>query len=682
MSRPRRTHRDDRGVTMILYALLMLTILLITALVIDLSFVRNTRQDSKSIADATTAAAMQSMATTDAEFYPWAGACAGLAYLRANDPGAAYSIQYFDGTGITPVAGTPCTSLLDAQCSPNTPTSWAWIRATSGDKVVDIRAGYLLPDPQFPDESSGYSGDVGSSTLGSCDQLATIVSDVDDVFFGGVAGASPYGTAIRTVGRALVSSTAKIPPAFLMLERKNCGVLVQRVGSGQGIAVEPASPTEPGRVHLDSSGKGTCPGSAENAYTVYSDALGSSPKFAGIRILGSSTNPGQLSLRSLDPILGSPANATAKSDGICTTYIAASTTCLYNAPLIGGVIGREPVDTKYNPAVATGLTFLESLHSTTVADARRTTPPAVVPPAVAWRQVTTCDNHSTDAFDAAATRVFVNCPGGYKPNIAQFTAATEIVINGPVELKNGKQLLLPNAKRIVIGGDASGGITTAGGSVLTINTSVVPTDTNYETACDATDAATTNVTPSPRPTASLTIFGGLETGQFGALEVNGHAAFCQTSVYLAGPKSTPTGTATGYSRLSSTDATYDPSCATSPCPLDTALRYAGLRISGKVRWSAPNRASAQPAPGSVGDEDLALWMESGGGLHVAGVLDGTGVFFIPNGPAQMQSPSTFAPRDAQFIARSLQLLQGALLMKPTAGNSVLVDSLGSIGFVR
>src|SRR3546814_12329818 len=73
-------------------------------------------------------------------------------------------------------------------------------------------------------------------------------------------------------------------------------------------------------------------------------------KFAGIRILGSSTNPGQLSLRSLDPILGSPANAAAKSDGICTTYIAASNTCLYNAPLIGGVIGREPVDTKIGRA--------------------------------------------------------------------------------------------------------------------------------------------------------------------------------------------------------------------------------------------------------------------------------------------------------------------------------------------
>lgn len=667
---------------MILYALLMLTILLITALVIDLSFVRNTRQDSKSVADATTAAAMQSMATADAKFYPWAGACTGLAYLRANDPDTTYGIEYFDGTGVTPVAGSPCTTLLSAECSPNDPTTWAWIRATSGEKVTDIRAGYLLPDPLFPEESSGYSGDVGSSALGSCDQLATIVSDVDDVFFGGVAGATPYGTAVRTVARALVSSTAKVPPAFLMLERKECGVLAQRVGSGQGIAVEPASPTSPGRIHLDSSGKGTCPGSAENAYTVYSDTLGSSPKFAGIRILGSSTNQGQFSLRARDPIHGSPGNAAAKADGICTTYVAASSTCLFNAPLVGGVIGREPVDTKYNPAVASGLTYMESRHATAVGLARRTTPPAVVAPETPWREITTCNNHNTNVDDAAATRVFVNCTGGYKPNNAQFTAATEIVFNGPVDLKNGSQLLLPNAKTIVVGGDASGGITTAGGSALTINTSVVPTDANYETACHTTDAATTDVTPTPRPTASLTIFGGLETGQFGALEIKGHAAFCQTSVYLAGPKSTSTGTPTGYSRLSSTDATYDPSCATSPCPLSTALRYAGLRISGKLRWSAPNRSTAQPAPGSVADEDLALWMESGAGMDISGVLDGNGVFFIPNGPAQMQSPSTFAPRDAQFIARSLQLLQGALLMKPTAGNSVLVDSLGSIGFVR
>jgi hypothetical protein len=679
----RLIRRDERGVAMVLYALLMLTILVITALVIDLSFVRNTRQSSKSVADATTAAAMQSMAKTNAKFYPWEGVCAGLAYLKANDPGATYAVEYFDGTGVTEVSGSSCTTLLTAQCTPNDPTSWAWIRATDGDKVVDIRAGYLLPDPLYADESAGYSGDVGSSALGSCDQLATIVADVDDVFFGGVAGAQQYATAVRTVGRAVVESNSKIPPAFLMLERKHCDVLSQQVGSGLGIAVESASAAEPGRIHIDSSGRGSCTGSAAGAFTVYSDTLGSSPKFAGIRIYGTETNQGQLSIRALDPSVGTPANAASKPDGICTTYLESSGACLYNAPIPGEVIGRSVVDEKYNKQPATGASFLENLHATDVTDARRTSVPVAPPTEAPWHEVTTCNNHDTSVPDATATRVFVNCPSGYNANLADFAAATEIVFNGPVDLGNGDELLLPSATRVVVGGTDAGGITTAGGSVLAINTSAVPTDTTYRSACTATDLATTNVSPS-RPTTSLTVFGGLSTGQKGAVIISGAAAFCQTSVYLAGPKSTSTGTATAHNRLESTDATYDPTCATTPCPLETALTDAGFRLTsnGKLRWSAPNRITAQPPPESVGHEDLALWMESGAGSDIAGELDGNGLFFVPNGHVRMQSPSEFTPRDAQFIARSLKLLQGALLMKPTAGNSVLVDSLGSIGFVR
>lgn len=670
------THRkDERGVTMVLYALLLLSILLITALVIDLSFVRNTRQSSKAVADATTAAAMQSMATADAKFHPWAGACTGLAYLKANEPGSSFIVEYFDGTGTTTVSGSPCTTLLAAQCTPNDPTTWAWIRATDGEKVVDIRAGYLLPDPSFADESSGYTGDVGSPSLGSCDQLATIVADVDDVYFGGVAGAQQYDTAVRTVARALVSSTSKIPPAFLMLERKNCDVLSQQVGSGQGIAVEPASSTEPGRIHLDSSGKGSCTGNAAGAYTVYSGTLGSSPQFAGIRIVGTAANQGQLTLRALDPINGSPPNASSTASGVCTTYLPTTSSCSLNTPLIGGVIGRGPVDEKYNLTPASGPSYMQGRHSQAAIDARRTAAPTSPP---TWRTITTCNNHNTGVDDALATHVFVNCPGGYNPDIAGFTAATEIIFNGPVDLQNGDRLLLPSARRVVVGGTSAGGITTAGGSVLAINTSAVPAaDDTYRQSCALTDAL------SPPPTTALTVFGGLDSGQRGALIISGTAAFCQTSVYLAGPKDAASGPS-AYSRLESTDASYDPTCATTPCPLGGALPNSGLRLTsnGRLRWSAPNTTSAQPPVGAVGHEDLALWMESGAGIDILGQLDGNGLFFVPNGAAQMQSPSAFVPRDAQFIARSLKLLQGSLLMKPTSGNSVLVDSLGSIGFVR
>lgn len=651
----RRRSRNEGGAVLVLMALLMTALVVIVALVIDIGFVRNTRQNSKSTSDAAAAAGLQSLAP-DAVPRPWRGVCSALQYLRDNEADRSFTVEYFDGD-LDPVSGDPCATpaLLSQVCLANTPDSWAWIRATDGDYLVDIRSGYITPDPSFPEDTSTYSGDNGASARGGCDQLAVIVSNTDDVYFGGVAGASGgYDTAIRTVGRVEISSTNEGVPAFLMLERNRCGVLTHSVGDGggSGIIVEAAG-SEPGVVHVDSSGTSSCGGSTENAYTVYGTTIDSNP---GIRVLGTPT--GFLTLRAI--AVGNAARGYSTPTGVSPAGTA------------GGLVSRAPVDEKYNPPSSPTIT---NLYASARSDAILTSPPDAT-----YHEVTTCNNHDTASDDAAraAMKIFVNCPGGYKPQAANFENATDIIFNGWVQVANNSELYLPNAQRIVVGGDSTRGLEVSNGALFGVNSAVPAADTNdgVRDACAGREGPGGN-------SASMVIFGGSSSGAGqGGLNVAGRAALCQTAVLLAGPSSV-----SSYTAQQTVDGTYDSTCvAETPCTKDTGNTAvnAQLIISGFVRWSAPNASNTQPAAGSVGLEDLALWTETAQLSEVksGGIWEAQGVHFLPNAAVEMRSPATANPQDAQFIARSLKLFAGTLRMRPTEGNNVEVNVLAGVQLVR
>ena len=107
-------------------------------------------------------------------------------------------------------------------------------------------------------------------------------------------------------------------------------------------------------------------------------------------------------------------------------------------------------------------------------------------------------------------------------------------------------------------------------------------------------------------------------------------------------------------------------------------------VDGSLQWSAPNQLTVQPTPGSVGFEDLALWGETANlsELKSGGDLRARGVYFLPNDRMEFRSPASATPQDAQFISRSLALLQGTLRMQPTPSNVVQVPLLGGSGLVR
>lgn len=655
----RRRGQGDAGVTLILFALAMVGILLIVALVIDYGNVRNSRQDNKLTADVVATAGLQSLAP-DGIARPWRAVCSALGYLKVNKPDLTLTVSYLDGNG-TALSGNPCSSLANQECVANIKTTWAWIHAVGGAQAFDIMSGYVTPDPAFPEDATTYSGDNGTLASGGCDQLAVIVSKADDAFFGGIGGRSGYDTASRSVGRVRIGLEGDGVPAFLMLERKSCDALSEQVGSGEaGIIVESASPDEPGIIHVDSSGSPAAGCNGNNnpsGWAVYSSGTGG-PKI--VAKPAADGTPGIISIHALE--IGPPPAA----------YAGSTAAGLSPAPTSGKVVSRKPVDEKYNPASAP---TISNLHAAAYTDANRSTAPA------GYLTVTACNNSSTAV---TAPLVFVNCPSGYSPGNVTFPNATDVIFNGPVSVSNNKQLYLPAARRIVVGGidsgPNSGGLSVAGGGRLGIN-SVAPfadTDAGVLAACTGREG-----TDGWTQTTQLIVFGGRGTGaDQGALNVTGRGALCQTFAYLAGPKTNPT-----YTRREITNGSYDPTClAAKPCASasSTAQTNAFLYVVGTMRWSAPNQLSVQPPPGSVGVEDLALWTESAMKSEVksGGDLQARGVYFLPNARFEMRSPATATPQDAQFIARSLQLLQGALRMQPTPGNAVQIPVLQGIGVVR
>jgi hypothetical protein len=649
-----RAGRGDRGAVLLLVALILTTLVVIVALVVDLSFVRNTRQSSKATTDAVAAAGLQSLAP-DAVPKPWRGACAALDYVRANEPGRTFTIEYLDGNG-DPVAGSPCTTLVEQACEPGALGTWAWIRATDGDHVVDIRSGYVTPDPAFPEDAGAHALDDGDPAWGGCDQIAVIVGHRDAAYFGGIAGASGYETALRTVGRVDVASIDEGVPAFLMLERTRCTVLSHSVGTGGGlgIIVEPASTTEPGLIHVDSSASQACTNNDnEGGFAVYGTPIGGVP---GIQAQPAGSTPGILSLRAL--AMGNASNAWATVAGVSP------------AGTPGGLVSRMPVDLKYNPP--SGATISQLLASARV-DAVRTSAPA------GYTTVSTCNKHVTTAAEQAATRVFIDCPGGYSPDAATFTAAQDVIVNGPVQVSNKSSLYFPSAQRIVVGGTSARGLEVSNGGLLGVNSEAPFTD-DSDAAVRA--SCSTREGPAWPRTSNLIVFGGSSSGAGeGGLNVGGRAALCQTFVLLGGPK-----TSSHAIPQQVTDGTGDATCvAATPCPTgSSAATDASLMVTGFLRWSAPNQLSTQPPAGAAGVEDLALWAETSKMSEVksGGVLEARGVYFLPNSRVELRSPAVALPQDAQFIARSLKLFAGTLRMKPTPENNVQVNVLVGVSLVR
>jgi hypothetical protein len=251
-----RTGREDDGVTLVLAALVLTGLLTITALVVDLGYVRASARADQSIADLAALAGAEKL-----EEERYVEACEDMIdYLNRNANGMpAIEASGFCG----PMGSTTCTDGALAQAAPTT---------TSGKYTVTIE--FPVPDEagDYPAIGAGLEDGV------PCDRMRVTVSSVEPTFFGGVVGASEYEVTRSATLRAGPGESAKAP-ALWLLEPYGCNAL-ETGGANTSIIVGDMAPTptledpfpEPieGLITVDSDGtrSGGSNGCSGNSVTI------------------------------------------------------------------------------------------------------------------------------------------------------------------------------------------------------------------------------------------------------------------------------------------------------------------------------------------------------------------------------------------------------------------------------
>lgn len=633
MRRPPKSF--ERGATLVIVAFSMTLLLLIAALVIDLGFTRSDRRGGQLAVDSATTAAGQVLADTAGD---GAAACnAAFDYLEVTlgvtfdrSGCSTFSDPCVDGTGRTlgPVSSGAYTVVIEHPVL----QSSALLERTS-----TIGAEEITFDASFD----------GSD----CERFGLSLTTAGSSFFGSIAGQDGRRSTAHAVVRGEKGIDPFDIPAFLMLERFDCGVLVDN-NSNNGISVLATTDgTQPGIIHIDSDGTGDCGGSDKD-YAVFGTAL---PSAGGpsIRVASSSTSPpesGEINVVADDP----------RDGGIFPGGLNVDTTP--RAP----VISRLPVDIKYNSSTSPAIS---TLHETAYI--------ALTSPVPADYTTVGC----AAAVPVGVTKIFVDCPSGYDGS-ATFDDVEEVVFSHDINLKNSSVNTFTDARRVVVrgsmdvnNGDAwfpqveelyvGGGFSSGNDGRFSVNSA-----TELDCASPGADLA------------RFVVFGGDP-----ALRLGDSTAFCNTTVYLAGPL---TATNASYdARQDDTRKTSSSCTASLPCPeVDADNTAIGARfetLRGVVTWTAPSQYDG-PLPVGVpqGLEDLAFWSEGGGVADVksGSEIDVEGVMFGPNLRIEMRSPAAADPRSAQFIARKLWLNQGRLLMEPARGNLVEIPSIDNFRLIR
>lgn len=688
---------------MLLFVFCITAILIFVAFNVDLGQARFSKRSEQQLADLASLSAGRQMAgygTTsagNAVARPRDACAAAMASIQTNEP---------EFSPTSSAVGTACAALpaTTAACTSSTLPINASV--SDGPYVVTVR--WPIPDSEIAD--AVFLGTGTNDGTDQCTRLRIAVQRTDDTSFAGVMGVNDLTTSQSAVIRATIDPDQSVVPSFLILERSRCGALTNSAsGSGSfGIQVRgiPSS-DQPGTIHVDStadlaSGSDKCSGNAANSVAVYGTTLSSGDPSI---FLHPAPMSGELGL--LYAVAGNDGSCGMGSDATCPA--AKSVPDGINlAPQTAGVISRAPLDEEFNeptanPAItdlhARARTALDTtVTSDTIGDGWRRLDCALDPLDATDTDITNwyvrCDTYGggsapidnrATAFGVTPGRIVfdggLNVPGGstlsfsttVAGDIAEVSVKRKVSAEGSLQFGTGIQ-------RIYIGGADTA--STASASPIAVGNNG---DIRIRTNSLATFNSVTNEVDTVCPT-------GAEPGQaefvvFGddaAFTSSGALAMCNTTVYLAGNfRSLP------YTKQIKT---YGGDCtAELPCPkLVSNAADAGYFVlqgpgsSDKyVDWTAPNTTSGPP-PSPRGLEDLLFWSESSGKSEVksgAEVLT-QGVFVGPSMNVEFRSPALGSPRNAQFIARRLDLKQGTLNMQPSPNDSTPIFIPGSFTIIR
>jgi len=245
VTRRRLDRHDDAGVTIILVALAMTSLLIVAAIVIDLGYLRGSARADQSIADLAALAGGE-----DLENERPVDACEAMVdYLNRN----AKDMPTLDASDF-------CSDIGSTTCTGGT-LDQAVATTTAGKYTVTIE--YPVPDEPGPYPALGAGVEDGPP----CDRMRLTVNSLEPSFFGGVVGANEYEVARSATLRAGPGETAKAP-ALWLLEPYGCSALTTG-GAGTAIVVGDMTAVPPieGLVTVDSNatqgnGSGGCSGGA------------------------------------------------------------------------------------------------------------------------------------------------------------------------------------------------------------------------------------------------------------------------------------------------------------------------------------------------------------------------------------------------------------------------------------
>lgn len=634
--------RDD-GVVLIMVALLLTALLVIVALVIDIGFVRQNRQEDKSAADFAAAAGVRGLDDGSGYVKVWKGICTARDFLVANEPELS-PLSAVDASG-SPISD-PCLSPPGTICAE--PSTWGTYRgvADGGRLRVTIKNGYDLSSSDFDEDAGAYVGDNGD---GPCDNIAVIIEEREGARFGGVAGAQAYQTRTRSVGRLVQGTEGDVVAALVLLERRDCQAL-DNSGTADTVVVVEGRGTTPGVIHSDSLGNGN------NCNRTIFDVDGSTP--APRIVVGRAPEPdpetgvnlpGLISAVSLSDAAGAvPTQTSPGIHAVCAQV--AATDCAGSGggsgPTARRLLGRSRVDARYRVPI---------LALRNDAATRFTWTAATVP---AGYEIVTCNDARTSY---TSLRIFVDCGNrAFNATGKTFAASVEeVVISADVALSGSLRFVGPT--RVFIGGNGGNSVSLTNGTELRLN------DGSAASCADR---------PTPSTTRATLVLGSGRINAGGGL-----LRMCNTTLFLMDG-----GMPSGACPIPTSDGVppYGNTCA------------GNLSVSGgaQVDWSAPNAKDDPNSPPVKADydqlEDLALWSETSGaggsawGVAGSGGLYLSGIYFTPNAdPFTLGGGGSINIRDAQFITRKLNVAGGGVLtMSPEAHNSVLFPVLGGFTLVR
>jgi hypothetical protein len=251
MSSSRRL-QGDAGVTLVLWAVLLIGLLIMVAIAIDLDHARSSSRLDQSVADLAALAGGGDLARGD-----YVSACKDvIGNLNANLPGlTAITPSTFCSQAGNDVSQTVCsTSGTETQAAPS---------ITEGQYTITLH--FPVPDAEITDP--GFGAGINDGT--PCQRLRVIISNTEPVFFSGIVGNRGLRVTRSATVRGHVGNSSAVP-AMWLLDPTGCTSLTVNGQSRVTIgAVGP--PAAPGLLAVDSDGS-AC---GQNQDTVAVNGVGS-----------------------------------------------------------------------------------------------------------------------------------------------------------------------------------------------------------------------------------------------------------------------------------------------------------------------------------------------------------------------------------------------------------------------